>query len=51
MSRRTVDDLPLSDRTGTSFFRTDFAPLTRAYRRPPIWRRLWRWLCAPSPWY
>ena len=47
MSRRTVDDLPLSDR----FFRTDFAPLTRAYRRPPIWRRLWRWLCAPSPWY
>lgn len=27
MSRRTVDDFPLSDRTGTSFFRTDFAPL------------------------
>ncbi len=21
------------------------------YRRLPIWRRLWRWLCAPSPWY
>lgn len=53
MSRYTVDDYPLDDKTGTSFFRTDFAPLTRAYRRPSIWRRqgalghaVVLWLCV-----